>query len=80
MSFPSSSEKLDYSGDDDVDLDDVHPAPDTNKHSHLVEEKIQIAAPIIEPQSKETSIVEGILSFFNHYHHPTFFSSDINTV
>ena len=34
VSFPSSSEKLDYSGDD-IDWDNVHPAPDTSKFSHL---------------------------------------------
>ena len=36
---PSSSEKLDYSGDD-IDWDNVHPTPDTNKFSHLTKEEI----------------------------------------
>ena len=35
VSSSSSSEKLDYSGDDDTDWDDVHSAPDASKHSHL---------------------------------------------
>ena len=40
VSSLSLSEKLDYSGDDDVDWDDVHPAPNTSKHSHLTEEEM----------------------------------------
>ena len=75
MSSSSSSEKLDYSGDGDVDLEDVHPAPDTNKHSHLAEEELQITTPRIEPQSGGALIVEGIIFFLNHYH-----SSVINIV
>ena len=71
----SLSEKLDYSGDDDVDWEDVHPAPDTSKHSHLAEEEMQISIPRIEPQFGETSTVKGILSFLNHHH-----SSIINIV
>jgi len=38
----------------------VHPAPDTSKYFYLTEEKMQIAAPRIEPQFGETLIVEGI--------------------
>ena len=45
MSSSSSSEKLDYSGDDDVDWDNMHPAPDTIKFSHLTEEEMQVAIP-----------------------------------
>ena len=54
VSSSSSSKKLDYLGDDDIDWDDVHPAPNTSKYSHLTEEEMQIAAPRIEPQSGET--------------------------
>ena len=58
----SSSEKLDFSGDDNVDWDDVHSAPDTSKYSYLAEEKMQIATPRIELLFRETSIVESIPS------------------
>ena len=78
MSFSSSSEKLNYSGDDNIDWDDVHSASDTSKYSHLTEEEMQIAAPGTEPASRETSTVEDILSFLN-YHSP-FFSPVINIV
>ena len=67
----SSSEKLDYSGDDDVDWNDVHSAADTSKYSHLAEEEMQVAAPRIKSSSRETSTVKGILSFLNH-HSPLF--------
>ena len=40
VSSLSSREKLNYSGDDTVDWEDVHPASDTSKHSHLVEEEM----------------------------------------
>jgi len=40
VSFSSSSEKLDYLGDDDVDWDNVHPSLDTSKYSHLTEEEM----------------------------------------
>ena len=42
VSSSPSSEKLDYSGDDDVDWDNVYSAPDTNKYSHLTEEEISV--------------------------------------
>ena len=71
MSSSSSSEKLDYSGDNDADWDDVHSAPDTSKYSHLAKEEVQVAAPRIEPLSEETLTVEGILFFLNH-HSPLF--------
>ena len=57
VSSSSSSEKRDYSGDDDVDWDHVHSSPDTSKYSHLVEEKVQIAAPRIVPLFGDTSTV-----------------------
>ena len=40
MSSSSSSEKLDYLGDDDDDCDNVHLAPDTRKYTHLAKEEI----------------------------------------
>ena len=67
VSSLSSSEKLDYSGDDDADWNDVHSAPDINKYSHLAQEEVQVAAPGIKPPSGETSTVEGILFFLNHH-------------
>jgi len=45
VSSSSSSEKLDYSGDDDVECDNVHPAPDTSKYSYLAEEEMHVAIP-----------------------------------
>jgi len=57
VSSLSSSKKLDYSGDDDADWDDVHSTLDTSKYSHLVEEKVQIAAPRIVPLFGDTSTV-----------------------
>jgi len=57
VSSLSSSEKLDYSGDDDVDWEDVHPTPDTRKHSYLAKEEMHISIPRIEPQSGGTSTV-----------------------
>jgi len=47
VSSSSSSEKLDYPGDDNVDRDNVHPSPDTSKYSHLAEEEMQVATPKI---------------------------------
>ena len=55
MSSSSLSEKLDYSRDDDVDWDNMHPTLDTSKYSHLVEEKMQVAAPETEPPFGKTS-------------------------
>ena len=57
----SSGEKLDYSGDDDVDWEDVHHALDTSKHSHLAEEEMQMATLKIEPQSEE---LQPLKAFF----------------
>ena len=48
VSSLSSSEKLDYSRDDDVVWDNVHPSPNTSKYSHLTEEEMQVATPKIE--------------------------------
>jgi len=56
-----------YSGDDDVDWDDMHSAPDSRKHFHLPEEEMQVAALGTKSPSVETLIVEGILSFLNHH-------------
>jgi len=67
MSSSSLSEKMDYSGDNDADLDDVHSAPDSSKCFHLAEEEVQVAAPGIEPPSGETLTIEGIFSFLNHH-------------
>ena len=61
LSSSSSSEKLDYSGDDDADWNDVHFALDTSKYYHLGEEEVQVAAPGIELLSVKTSTIEGIL-------------------
>jgi len=49
VSSSSSSEKLDYSGDDDDDWNNVHLAPDTSKYSHLAEEEMQVTVPETEP-------------------------------
>ena len=78
VSCSSSSEKLDYSGDEDIDWDDVHSASDTSKHSHLAKEEMQVATSGTEPASGETSTVEGILFYLNH--HSPFFSPVINNV
>ena len=51
------------SGDDDVDWDNVHPALDTSKFSHLTEEEMQAAVPETELPFGETVAIEGILSF-----------------
>ena len=67
MSSSSSSEKLNYSGGDDVDWKYMHPALDTNKYFHLAEEEMHIATPRIESQSGGASIVEHIISFINHH-------------
>jgi len=63
ISSSSSSEKLDYSGDDDVDWDTVHPSPDTSKYSHLAEEEMQVAALKTELPFGETFTSEGILFY-----------------
>ena len=42
LSSSSSSERLDYSGDDDVDWDNVYSTLDTNKDTHLAEKEIGI--------------------------------------
>ena len=39
VSSSSSSERLDYSGDDVVDWDNVYSIPDTNKYSHLTKRR-----------------------------------------
>ena len=62
VSSSSSSEKLDYSGDDDVDWDHVHSSPNTSKYSHLAEKEMQVAAPEIELPFGEISTIEGIFS------------------
>ena len=74
LSSSSSSEKLDYSGNDDVDRDTVYLSPNTSKYSYLAEEEMQVATPKIELPFGETSTIEGILfytshrlSFFRHY-------------
>jgi len=59
-------------GDDDVDWDNVHSAPDTSKYSRLAKEDMQVAVLKTEPLLGETSTTEGILSYLNHHHH--FFS------
>ena len=41
VSSPSSSEKLDYSGDD-IDWSNVHPAAEATKFSYLTEEEMQM--------------------------------------
>ena len=43
MPPPSSSEKLDYSGDD-TDWDNVPSAPDTSKFSRMIEGEMQVVA------------------------------------
>ena len=43
VSSSSSSEKLDYSGDD-IDWDDMCPASDTSKFSLLTKEEMQVVA------------------------------------
>ena len=40
VSSSSSSEKLDYSGDDDVDWDNMHPSLDIGKYSNLAKEEM----------------------------------------
>jgi len=45
VSSLSSSKKLDYSGDNDVDWNNVHHALDTSKYSHLAEEEMQVVIP-----------------------------------
>ena len=72
MSSSSSSEKLEYLGDDDVDWDNVHSASDTSKYSRLAKEEMQVAILKIELPFGETSTTEGILSYLNHHQH--FFS------
>ena len=61
VSSPSSSEKLEYSTDD-IDWDNVHPAPDTGKLSHLTEEEMQVAISEKELPLEGTAITKGILS------------------
>ena len=67
-SCSSSSEKLDYLGDDNVDWDNMYPAPDTIKYSDLAEEEMQVAALEIELPFGETSTGEGILFYPSHHH------------
>ena len=69
----SSSERLDYSWDDDVDWDNVYSAPDTNKYSHLAEEEINVEeAPV------NTSGVAGWSSHFEDLPSPTPQTSNIS--
>ena len=48
LSLPSS-EKLDYLGDDNVDWEDVHATPETNKHSHSAEEEMHVGPKAFHP-------------------------------
>jgi len=66
MSFLSSSKKLDYTGDDNVDWDNVHPALDTNKYSHLAEEKMLVVILETELQFAEITTTEDILFYPSH--------------
>ena len=62
MSSSSSSENLDYSGND-VDWDNVCPAPDTSKFSHLTKEDMQVAILGTEQPFREIATADGILYF-----------------
>ena len=62
----SSSKRLDYSGDDDVDRDNVYSAPDTSKYSHLAEEEISV-----EETPASTSGVTERSSHFEDLPSPT---------
>jgi len=55
----SSSERLDYSGDDDADWDNVYTSPDTSKYSHLTKEEISV-----EETPASTSSATGRSSHF----------------
>jgi len=66
VSSSSSSEKLDYSGDDDVDWDNVHSAPDSSKYSHLAEEETSV-----EETLASTSGATGGSSHFEDLSSPT---------
>ena len=48
VSSSSSSEKLHYSRDDDVDWDNVHPTLDSSKFSYMTEEEVQVVVLEIE--------------------------------
>ena len=67
MSSSSSSEKLDYSRDDDVDWDNVRPAPSTSKYSHLIEEEMLVVVPETDLLFKETTTTEGIHFYPSHH-------------
>ena len=69
VSSSSSNEKQHYLRDNNIDWDVVHSASDTNKHFHLAEEEMQVAALGTESSSGETSFVEGIFSFLNYHRH-----------
>ena len=59
MSSSSSSKKFVYSGDDDVDENNVYSAPDISKYSHLAEEEISI---------KETPVsTSGVTGRSSHF-------------
>ena len=62
----SLSEKLDYPGDDNIDWDNVHPAPDTSKYSHLAGEEMQEAISETESPFGETTTIGGILFYLSH--------------
>ena len=61
VSSPSSSENLYYLGGN-IDGDNVHPAHDTCKFSHLTEKEMQVAVPEKELPLKELLPLKGILS------------------
>ena len=62
----SSSERLDYSGNDDVDWDNMYSAPDTSKCSHLAKEEITV-----EKTLASTSGMTGRSSHFEDLPSPT---------
>jgi len=66
VSSSSSSERLDYSGDDDIVWDNVYYAPDTNKYSHLAKEEISV-----EKTPTSTSGMMGRSSHFEDLSSPT---------
>ena len=61
ISSLSSSEKLDYSGDD-IEWDNACPVPDTSKFSYLTEEEVQVAVSEKELPIEGTATTDGILS------------------
>ena len=65
MSSSSLSERLDYSGDDGINWDNVYSTLDTSKYSHLAEEEISV-----EVATMSTSSVVG-KSYFEDLPSPT---------